>query len=53
VVDFLDVRESRVATVAWVPLESGTYTAQAFVWNNLEDAIPLSFSSLDKTFMVP
>lgn len=52
VIDFLDVRESSTATIAWVPIDRGTYRAEAFVWKNLEEAVPLSFSSVDKTFVV-
>lgn len=50
VIDNLDARESSTATIAWVPLDTGTYKAEAFVWKNLEEAVPLSFRTLDKTF---
>ena len=50
VIDSLGVRESGSATIAWVPLDEGTYKAEAFVWKNLEEAIPLSFRTLNKTF---
>lgn len=52
VIDFLEVRESSSATIAWVPLDEGTYKAEAFVWKNLEEAVPLSFRTLLKTFRV-
>jgi len=50
IIDSLDVRESSSATIAWVPLDSGRYQAEAFVWKNLEEAVPLSFRTLVKTF---
>ncbi|MFQ5921033.1 MAG: hypothetical protein ACE5JV_03350, partial [Nitrososphaerales archaeon] len=48
----LDAGASGEASIAWIPPEPGTYTADAFVWNNLEDAVPLSFTSLSKTLRV-
>jgi hypothetical protein len=51
-IDSLEVRESSSATIAWVPLESGTYEAEAFIWNNLEEAVPLSFRTVSNTLMV-
>lgn len=50
VIDFLDARESDSAAIAWVPLEEGSYEAETFVWKNLEEAVPLSFRTLHKTF---
>ena len=50
VIDSLDVRESSSASIAWVAEERGTYQADAFVWKNLDEAVPLSFRTLNKTF---
>jgi len=52
IIDSLDARETNTATIAWVPLDTGTYEAEAFIWKNLEEAIPLSFRTLNRTFMV-
>ena len=51
-IDSLGVRESSTAAIAWVPIEGGTYEAEAFVWNNLEEAAPLSFKTLSNTLRV-
>ncbi len=42
-VDNLDIREDLEVALAWTPTEEGTYRAEAFIWNNLEAAVPLSF----------
>ncbi|MGH9877944.1 MAG: hypothetical protein ACRD5H_09915 [Nitrososphaerales archaeon] len=51
-IDSLGVREDSSAKIAWVAVESGMYEAEAFVWNNLEEAAPLSFSTLSSTLSV-
>lgn len=51
-IDSLGVRESSSASIAWVPVEGGTYEAEAFVWNNLEEAAPLAFKTLSSTLRV-
>ncbi len=51
-IDSLGVRESSSAAIAWVAVERGMYEAEAFVWNNLEEAAPLSFRTLSSTLSV-
>lgn len=51
-IDSLGVRESSSSAIAWVAVERGMYEAEAFVWNNLEEAAPLSFRTLSSTLSV-
>jgi len=52
IINFIDVREITKSTIAWVPIDKGSYTAEAFVWKSLDAAIPLSFKTLSKTLAV-
>ncbi len=52
IINSVAVRENTRSTVAWVPLERGSYTAEAFVWKSLDEAIPLSFKTLSITLTV-
>lgn len=48
----LDVRESSTATIAWIPLEKGTYRAEAFVWKDINDPVPMAFRTQSESFRV-
>ncbi len=52
IINLVDVRQNTKSTIAWVPLERGSYTAEAFMWKSLDEAIPLSFRTLSKTLTV-
>ncbi len=49
VIDFVNVRQLTKSSIAWVPLDRGAYTAEAFVWKGIDDPVPLSFSTQVKT----
>lgn len=48
----LDAKESSTATIAWIPLERGMYIAEAFVWKDLNDAIPMAFRTQSESLRV-
>lgn len=51
-VGHIAARENSKATIAWVPEEAGAYAAEAFVWNSLEEAVPLSFKTMSRALSV-
>lgn len=51
-VGVLSPRESRVASIAWVPDELGTYALEVFVWKGVEEPVPLAFTTLRTNLQV-